>query len=100
MSKLPVLILISVTAVNGKLKRHETAGSPLDHYIEQALKGAPAVAESSPGSLYARTGLLADGFRDLRASGVYDLVTILVADKASAVSSRVSNTSRKSRAKA
>jgi flagellar L-ring protein precursor FlgH len=43
---------------------------------------------------------LADGFRDLRASRVYDLVTIVVADKASAVSSGVTNTQRKSSAKA
>ena len=58
------------------------------------------MAESSPGSLFTRTGLLADGFRDLRASRVYDLVTVVIADKASAVSSGVSNTSRKSSAKA
>jgi len=100
MRKLIVLSLICMLAAAAKPKKPEEANSPLDQYIERALKGAPAIADSSPGSLYTRTGLLADGFRDLRASRVYDLVTIIVADKASAVSSGVSNTSRKSSAKA
>jgi flagellar L-ring protein precursor FlgH len=63
------------------------------------MRGVQSTPESSPGSLFTRTGQLADGFRDLRASRLYDLVTILVADKASAVSTGVTNTSRKSSAK-
>ena len=98
--RLILILLISIAALAAKSKKPETKRSPLDQYIEQALKGAPAGPESSPGSLFARTGMLADGFRDLRASRVYDLVTIVVADKASAVSSGVSNTSRKSSANA
>ncbi len=43
---------------------------------------------------------MADGFRDVRASQVYDLVTILVSDKASAVSTGATNTTRKSSVKA
>lgn len=100
MSKLLAIALLLIPALPGKPKKSESRQSPLDQYIEQALKGAPAAAEPSPGSLFLRTGLLADGVRDLRASRVYDLVTIVVADKASAVSSGVSNTSRKSSAKA
>ena len=101
MRRLIVFMLISVTAVAGRTtKKKPDAQSPLDLYIEQALKGVKTANESSPGSLYAQTGILADGFRDLRASRLYDLVTIVVADKASAVSSGVSNTSRKSSAKA
>jgi flagellar L-ring protein precursor FlgH len=101
MRKLIVFMLISITAAAGRpsLKKAPER-SPLDLYIEQALKGVKTANESSPGSLYAQTGILADGFRDLRASRLYDLVTIVVADKASAVSSGVSNTSRKSSVKA
>ena len=95
-----VAITLTIAALAAKTKKPETHTSPLDLYIDQTLKGRPTVAESSPGSLFTRTGLLADGFRDLRASRVYDLVTIVIADKASAVSSGVSNTSRKSSAKA
>jgi flagellar L-ring protein precursor FlgH len=43
---------------------------------------------------------LADAFRDVRASQLFDLVTIVVSDQASAVSSGVTNTSRKSSANA
>lgn len=99
MKTLLTLSLLSLVAATAKPKKSEAA-SPLDKYIEQALRGTPSLVESSPGSLYTRAGLLGDAFRDLRASHVYDLVTIIVADKASAVSSGVSNTSRKSSAKA
>jgi flagellar L-ring protein precursor FlgH len=50
--------------------------------------------------LYTAGGRLADGFRDVRASQTYDLVTIIVLDKASAVSTGGTNTSRKSNVKA
>lgn len=52
----------------------------------------------SPGSLYAVNGSLADSARDLRASGVDDLITIVVSDSLSAVASGATNTSRKSSA--
>ena len=91
------LALIAVAAA--KPKKSEPQRSPLDQYIEQTMRGVQSTPESSPGSLFTRTGQLADGFRDLRASRLYDLVTIVVADKASAVSTGVTNTSRKSSAK-
>lgn len=100
MRTLLVIAVVSAAALAAKTKTPAVHESALDQYIGQALRGAPAAAESSPGSLFTRTGLLADGFRDLRASRIYDLVTIIIADKASAVSSGVSNTSRKSSAKA
>jgi flagellar L-ring protein precursor FlgH len=51
---------------------------------------------SSPGSLYTVSGRLADSARDVRASEVNDIVTIVVNEAASAVASGVTNTSRKS----
>lgn len=100
MTKLLAIILFSTAALAAKAKKPDAQDALLDQYIQQALKGAPAATEPSPGSLFSRTGLLADGFRDLRASRIYDLVTVVIADKASAVSSGVSNTSRKSSANA
>jgi flagellar L-ring protein precursor FlgH len=51
---------------------------------------------ASPGSLYSASGRLADSARDVRASEVNDIVTIVVNENASAVVSGVSNSSRKS----
>ncbi|MEQ1886151.1 MAG: flagellar basal body L-ring protein FlgH [Bryobacteraceae bacterium] len=53
---------------------------------------------SSPGSLYAPSGRLAEATRDLRANQAGDIVTIIVNESASAVASGVSNSSRKSTA--
>jgi flagellar L-ring protein precursor FlgH len=96
MRKIIAITLISIAASAAKTKKPDAHPSLLDQYVEQALKGMPAPPEPSPGSLFVRTGVLADGFRDLRASRMYDLVTIVVNDASSAVSSAVSNTSRKS----
>ena len=53
---------------------------------------------SSPGSLYAPSGRLADLTRDLRANQAGDIVTIIVSESTSAVASGGTNTSRKSSA--
>jgi flagellar L-ring protein precursor FlgH len=55
---------------------------------------------ASPGSLYSASGRLADNARDVRASEVNDIVTIIVNEAASAVVSGVSSSSRKSSAAA
>jgi flagellar L-ring protein precursor FlgH len=61
----------------------------------------PAVLlAQSPGSLYTPTGRLADFTRDLRATDVGDIVTIVVNDSASALANGATNTSRKSSVKA
>jgi flagellar L-ring protein precursor FlgH len=59
-----------------------------------------AVAQmgASPGSLYMAGGTLADPTRDLRASQVDDVITIVVSESLSAVASGVTNSSRKSSA--
>lgn len=51
---------------------------------------------ASPGSLYTASGRLADSARDVRASEVNDIVTIIVNEAASAVVSGTSTSSRKS----
>lgn len=72
--------------------------SDLDQYAEQVNQRSRQTSNASPGSLYISTGRLADGFRDVRANQVYDLITIVVSDSTSAVSTGTTNTSRKSSA--
>ncbi len=62
------------------------------------LMQAAAVEGGSPGSLFSPGGILSNIGRDMRAAELGDVVTILVADSASAVSKGTTNTSRKSSA--
>ena len=71
--------------------------SPIDEFIEEAGSRA-AARRATPGSLYSDTGMLGDIASDLRARRVDDIVTIVVSDRASAVSRGATNSSRKSSA--
>ncbi len=69
--------------------------STLDRLILEAEAGAKPKS-LSPGSLYDPGGRFGDLARDQRAFQVNDIVTIVVADRASAVSKGTTSTSRKS----
>ncbi|WP_321476530.1 flagellar basal body L-ring protein FlgH [uncultured Paludibaculum sp.] len=73
--------------------------SPLDRYLLESESQTPKPA-TSVGSLYDPSGRLADLARDTRAAQLYDLVTIVIYDKASALSKGATTTSRKSSASA
>ena len=79
-----------------KKKDKPGAASPLDRYVTEATAGSAAAAAATPGSLWSPGSRLADAARDLRASQIDDVVTILVVDKASAVASGVTKTQRQS----
>ncbi|MCP5119815.1 MAG: flagellar basal body L-ring protein FlgH [bacterium] len=79
-------------------KKQDVKPSPIDIYIQQAQERA-ATQRPLAGSLYSPSGMLADISRDLRASQVDDIVTVLVSDSASAISSGATNSSRTSSAK-
>src|SRR5690349_2541202 len=102
MKQLCLVCFFSFLALPLLAKKKPPAGqmSPLDQYVQQVNQRSHQSSTATPGSLYTTAGRLADGFRDVRASQVYDLVTIIVSDKASAVSTGVTNTSRKSNVKA
>jgi len=69
----------------------------LDKYTAEAAKQALS-ATPSPGAIWTPIAQFADGARDLKASQVNDLVTIIVSESASAVTSGATQTSRKSSA--
>lgn len=71
----------------------------LDRYIEEANARAAAAHAASPGSLFTPGSPLLELGRDLRASHVDDVITILVAERASAVASGTTKTGRQSAAK-
>ena len=73
---------------------------PLEQYVQQVNQKVKQSSVGTPGSIFVPSGRLADNVRDVRASQVFDLVTIIVSDTSSAVSSGVTNTSRKSSANA
>jgi flagellar L-ring protein precursor FlgH len=69
----------------------------LDKYTAEAARQAMS-ATPSPGAIWTPIAQFADVARDLKASQVNDLVTIIVAESASAVTSGATQTSRKSSA--
>jgi flagellar L-ring protein precursor FlgH len=100
-----ILFVSALAALNlwaGVPGKHKTPEpSPLDRYIQDATSRSPAEAPASTaGSTWLPGSRLADLGSDLRASQVDDLVTILVSERASAVSQGTTKTSRQSNAKA
>src|SRR5579863_8531960 len=72
--------------------------SPLDRYIEEAMRNSPnsSAPVGSPGSVWTTGALLSDLGSDVRAARVDDMVTVLVAEHASAVASGITKTQRQS----
>jgi len=89
-----LFVLLAPAAAGGRKKPKTNPPS----YAAVTPAPIPQPPPSSPGSLYSSGGRLADLARDLRASRLNDVVTILVSDSASAVTSGATNTSRKSSA--
>jgi flagellar L-ring protein precursor FlgH len=96
-----VLIAIASTVFTGgaadskKTKKPEL--SPLDKYAAEAAQQAEGQTPTV-GSLWTPSAQFADLGRDLKASQVNDLVTIVVAESASAVSTGATKTQRTSSA--
>jgi flagellar L-ring protein FlgH len=94
-------IAISILSLLGTrlmAKKAPTAPAPptLDQHVQEINERARQLANATPGSLYFSNGHLADSVRDVRATQLYDLVTIVVLDNSSAVSTGTTNTARKS----
>jgi flagellar L-ring protein precursor FlgH len=71
--------------------------TPLDRYIEEATTRSPSQAtQPSPGSLWSPDSRMTALGSDLRAGQVDDMITILVAESASAVAQGTTKTQRQS----
>ena len=95
---------LALAAAAGARKPAKESVSALDRYIAEAtgrggaLSG-PGIGGPSAGSLFVPGARLGDLARDPRASQVDDIVTIVVADRASALAKGTTNTARQSSAK-
>lgn len=79
-------------------KKKQNSPSDLDRYIQEAHRRAEAEQPESPGSLYSSNAVLTDIAADVHARRVDDIVTIVVNEQASAVSTGQTKTSRASSA--
>jgi len=73
--------------------------SPLDQYAAEAAARSAEAPVPTPGAIWSPVSRLADGARDLRASLVDDVVTIVVAERASALVKGNTKTARSSSTK-
>lgn len=72
--------------------------TPLEEYLESVQDLADQPAVSTPGSAYTPNSRVSELARDFRANQVGDLLTIVVADRANAVSTAGATTDRQSEA--
>jgi flagellar L-ring protein FlgH len=94
-------VFVAVLAASPSKKKktdQPPAKSALDQYVEQAHRRASSLPQEDPGSLWSGASPFADLGADVRARHVDDIITILVAESASAVSTGTTKTSRASAA--
>jgi flagellar L-ring protein FlgH len=90
------ILLLLVMPLWAQKKPHADQTPSLEDYVQQVTQAARQSSAGTPGSMFVTTGRLADSVRDVRASQALDLVTILISDNSSALSTGDTNTSRKS----
>lgn len=90
------ILLLLVLPLWAQKKPHADQTPSLEDYVQQVMQAARQSSAGTPGSMFVTTGRLADSVRDVRASQALDLVTILISDNSSALSTGDTNTSRKS----
>jgi flagellar L-ring protein precursor FlgH len=93
-----LLALLAGPAAPADKKKKAVNSSALDAYVKDAMQRDAATEGNASGSLWSPSSRLADLGRDLRASQVDDLVTVVVAENASAVSTGTVKTARTSSA--
>jgi flagellar L-ring protein precursor FlgH len=85
--------------LGAKKKPSQPVLSPLDRYVAEARARSAEAAPATPGAIWQPGSRLADSARDVRASQVDDVLTIVVAEQASAVTSGSTKTQRNSSTK-
>jgi len=94
LSLIASLLATAPLAANKKKDAAVATVSPLDRYVSEAAARSAAAAATTPGSIWLAGSRLADSARDLRASQVDDVLTVVVAEAASAVTTGVTKTQR------
>jgi flagellar L-ring protein precursor FlgH len=100
MNRIPVLIVLlgvvlnMALAADNKKTTKPPPQTPLDVYVKEAMARSAESAATTPGAVWITGSRLADAARDLRASQVDDVLTVVVAEQASAVSTGATKTSR------
>jgi flagellar L-ring protein precursor FlgH len=90
-------VVLLIPAASAAKKKKAPEPSALDKYIAEAMSHeAPTPVQASSGSLWTPASRITDLGSDLRAIQVNDLVTVVVAEQASAVATGATQTSRKS----
>src|SRR5579872_5223940 len=89
-----LLLVIPAFAADKKVKK-PTAPTAVDQYVSAAAAQVESI-KPSPGAIWSPAATFADLGRDVRASQVNDLVTIVVAESTSAVASGTTKTQRQS----
>src|SRR5438876_11902612 len=75
-------------------KHHESVPSPLDQYIQEAMKTSAGPSPVASGSIWSRSARLSDMASALPARFTDDVATLHATDKASASSSGTTKTRR------
>jgi flagellar L-ring protein precursor FlgH len=79
------VLLIGSLTLAAKKKAAAPPQSPLDHFVTDARARSAAAPAATPGGIWAPGSRLADAARDLKASQIDDMITVLVVETASAV---------------
>jgi flagellar L-ring protein precursor FlgH len=103
MRSILVLALIAACcfAAPARAKKKKTTGggpNPLNQFVAESEARSAIAPAASPGSIWQASSRLADAARDVRASQVDDVLTIIVNESASAVATGVTKTQRASSA--
>ena len=97
MRRILCLALITAVGLAARKKPATKPGdSPLDRYVSEARARSADAPPPTPGSIWQPGSRLADSARDVRASQVDDVLTIVVAEQASAVVTGATKTQRTS----
>lgn len=92
-----LILMVAAGAAAKKKPAAKPTSSPLDRYVSGAL-ARPSEAPPAPGAIWRAGARLADAARDLRASQVDDVLTVVVGENASAVATGTTKTQRQSSA--
>ena len=89
------LLWLLLWPLEAKKKKDNLPGqSPLDRYVAQSLARQAEAPPATPGAIWQPGSRLAAAARDVRASQVDDVLTIVVAEQASAVVTGATQTKR------